>query len=415
MNLIANITSFFYQILINAFSFVLPVLAILSPRLKAFYQGRLESESVLEYYELNTVQKPVAWFHCASLGEFEQGRPVIEAFRAQYPHYFILLTFFSPSGYEVRKSYNQVDKVMYLPVDTQKNAARFLKIFRPKVVIFVKYEFWPNFVNAIKNSEAKLIGISVIFRPEQIYFKWYGAYFRGVLSKFDHFFIQNQTSGNLLKDLSFEEFTVSGDTRFDRVKQNAMHVSPIDKIKNFVQENTVLVAGSVWPKDLEVLKPVFKAFPQMKTILVPHDIHPEEINEWKNSLGAVLFSEETNKEKHVLIVDAVGYLSAIYQYADYAYVGGAFGKGLHNILEAVVFGVPVFFGNKSYKKFQEAVDLEGVGVAFSLSDGSEMINKIRYFQDNLWKKADIKKLADQYIESGAGATDDILKYLAKIS
>jgi 3-deoxy-D-manno-octulosonic-acid transferase len=153
----------------------------------------------------------------------------------------------------------------------------------------------------------------------------------------------------------------------------------------------------------------------MKTILVPHDIHPEEINEWKNSLGAVLFSEETNKEKHVLIVDAVGYLSAIYQYADYAYVGGAFGKGLHNILEAVVFGVPVFFGNKSYKKFQEAVDLEGVGVAFSLSDGSEMINKIRYFQDNLWKKADIKKLADQYIESGAGATDDILKYLAKIS
>ncbi len=273
MNLIANITSFFYQILINAFSFVLPVLAIFSPRLKAFYQGRLESEGVLEYYELNPVQNPVVWFHCASLGEFEQGRPVIEAFRAQYPHYFILLTFFSPSGYEVRKSYNQVDKVMYLPVDTQKNAARFLKIFRPKVVIFVKYEFWPNFVNAIKNSDAKLIGISVIFRPKQIYFKWYGAYFRGVLRKFDHFFIQNQSSENLLKDLSFEEFTVSGDTRFDRVKQNAMHVSPIDKIKNFVQENTVLVAGSVWPKDLEVLKPVFKAFPQMKTILVPHDIH----------------------------------------------------------------------------------------------------------------------------------------------
>ncbi|MCA0364893.1 MAG: 3-deoxy-D-manno-octulosonic acid transferase [Bacteroidetes bacterium] len=415
MNLIANITSFFYQILINAFSFVLPVLAIFSPGLKAFYQGRLESEGVLEYYELNTVQKPVVWFHCASLGEFEQGRPVIEAFRAQYPHYFILLTFFSPSGYEVRKSYNQVDKVMYLPVDTQKNAARFLKIFRPKVVIFVKYEFWPNFVNAIKNSEAKLIGISVIFRPKQIYFKWYGAYFRGVLSKFDHFFIQNQTSGNLLKDLSFEEFTVSGDTRFDRVKQNAMHVSPIDKIKNFVQENTVLVAGSVWPRDLEVLKPVFKAFPEMKIILVPHDIHPEEINEWKNSLGAVLFSEEINTEKQVLIVDAVGYLSAIYQYADYAYVGGAFGKGLHNILEAAVFGVPVFFGNKNYKKFQEAVDLEEIGVAFSLSDGPEMINKIQYFQDNLWKKADIKKLADQYIESGAGATDDILKYLAKIS
>ncbi|MFN8431342.1 MAG: glycosyltransferase N-terminal domain-containing protein [Spirosomataceae bacterium] len=415
MNLIANITSFFYQVLINTFSVALTVLAIFSSKLKAFYQGRLESENVLEYFESNPVQKPVAWFHCASLGEFEQGRPVIEAFRAQYPHYFILLTFFSPSGYEVRKSYNQVDKVMYLPVDTQKNAARFLKIFRPKVVIFVKYEFWPNFVNAIKNSEAKLIGISVIFRPKQIYFKWYGAYFRDVLSKFDHFFIQNQTSGNLLKDLSFEEFTVSGDTRFDRVKQNAMHVSPIDKIKNFIQENTVLVAGSVWPRDLEVLKPVFKAFPQMKTILVPHDIHPEEINEWKNSLGAVLFSEETNKEKQVLIVDAVGYLSAIYQYADYAYVGGAFGKGLHNILEAVVFGVPVFFGNKNYKKFQEAVDLEGVGVAFSLSDGPEMINKIQYFQDNLWKKADIKKLADQYIESGAGATDDILKYLAKIS
>jgi len=414
MNLIANITSFFYQVLINAFSVVLPVLARVSPKLNEFYRGRLESEDVLKNFESNPTLKPVVWFHCASLGEFEQGRPVIEAFRAQYPNYFILLTFFSPSGYKVRKNYNQVDKVMYLPVDTRKNAASFLKIFKPEVVVFVKYEFWPNFVNAIKNSEAKLVGISVIFRPKQVYFKWYGAYFKNILRNFDHFFVQNQTSGNLLKDLSFENFTVSGDTRFDRVKQNAKNVSQIYKIKNFVQENSVLVAGSVWPKDLEVLKPVFKAFPEMKVILVPHDIHPEEINEWKNSLDAVLFSEEINTEKQVLIIDAVGYLSAIYQYADYAYVGGAFGKGLHNILEAAVFGVPVFFGNKNYQKFQEAVDLEKLAVAFSVGNSSEMVEKMKYFLENITAKQKVKDLAQSYIESGAGATDDILKYLAKI-
>lgn len=410
MSIIATTTAVFYNGLIRVIDWFLPYLSVFFSKLEEFYFGQKISSDVLKYYQDKPIGEPVAWFHCASLGEFEQGRPVIEAFRKEYPSYFILLTFFSPSGYRVRKEYDQVDKVMYLPIDTPKNAKNFIDIFKPQIVVFVKYEFWPNFISSIKKSGALLIGVSVTFRKEQVYFKWYGSFFKKILKNFDHFFLQNTISADLLTSISIKDFTVSGDTRFDRVRQNASNVPKIEKIERFIQGKATLVAGSFWPADLEVLLVFIKLFPDVKVILVPHDINKDEILNLKTSLTASLFSENINPNNQIMIVDAVGYLSSIYQYADFAYVGGGFGKGLHNILEAVVFGVPVFFGNKNYLKFNEAVDLEKLEVAFPIEGSDDFIEKIFFFINNDSAKQKIKKLALTYINGGAGATEYVLKY-----
>ncbi len=348
-------------------------------------------------------REKVIWFHCASLGEFEQGRPVLESFKQQYPAYSILLTFFSPSGYEVRKHYPQADFICYVPWDTPARAEAFVTAANAEKVIFVKYEFWPNLIAAIRRSGAQLVGISVILRPSQAFFKPWGGYMREALTSFDHLFVQNAETGALLESIGYTRFTVAGDTRFDRVLATAQAAEEVPGIREFLGEAPVLVAVSVWPEDMEVLIPFIRQHQEMKFILAPHDIKPEQIEAWRQKTGGVLFSELPGRGQ-VLYINNVGLLSKLYKYGQYAFVGGAYRTGLHNILEPVVFGMPVFFGNKKYKKFQEALDLLAIGVATAVDQ--ELEGAFRAVDPER-----IRSSAEEYVERNAGATAKILEFI----
>ena len=395
---------------------LLPVGKLFGGKTAAFVAGQ-ESINYSLLKAWRNTQSKIIWFHCASLGEFEQGRPVLEGFREQHPDYGILLTFFSPSGYEVRKNYNKADFIGYLPLDTASNARKFIQAVQPNIVIFVKYEFWPNFIREINKAKAHLTGISVIFRPGQAFFKSWGAFFRKTLSYFDFFFVQNEDSARLLNSITFKNFEIVGDTRFDRVINTATQKIHIPGIEVFIAakpdpeaekkswEGKVMVVGSAWKEDIEVLKPFIKNHQEMKFIIAPHEIHPEEINQWEEELDAVVFSKfENTTEKKVLIIDSIGLLSRLYKYADYAFVGGGFRTGLHNILEPAVFGIPIFFGERKFKKFQEALDLIEIGVAFPVKKNlDEVFAEI----DTDW----VREKAAAYVEKNSGATQKILAYL----
>lgn len=373
-------------------------------KLKSFAQGR----EGLDFNDLAAWRDKgdkLIWFHCASLGEFEQGRPVLEEFKVRHPEYLILLTFFSPSGYDIRKNYAHADKVVYLPIDRASNARRFVQAVRPNKVVFVKYEFWPNVIREIKNFGAHLIGISVILRESQAFFKSYGGFFRETLNNFDFLFVQNPVSGSLLDSIHYTQYQIVGDTRFDRVLATAEGNTEVKGIADFVQGYPTMVIGSAWQEDLEVLKPFILKNKEMRFIIAPHEIKPHQINTWKNELGAELYSEIGEEiGTHVLLVDSIGLLSKLYAYADYAWVGGAYKSGLHNILEAGVFGVPVFFGDKKYHKFQEAVDLIQVGVAFPIKETLDGV------LEGIDKEL-VKNHAHQYVQQNIGATGKILAYL----
>ncbi len=347
----------------------------------------------------------VIWFHCASLGEFEQGRPVLEEYKKLHSDYKVLLTFFSPSGYEVRKNYAGADFICYVPWDVPGRARAFVKAARAEKVVIVKYEFWPNLIHEIKASGAELIGISVILRENQAFFKSWGEYLRDVLFAFDHLFVQNQKTVDLLEKIGYRDYTLAGDTRFDRVIATAKVGEEIQGLSTFLENKKVLVAGSVWPEDMDVLIPFMRNHPEMKFIVAPHDIKSDQIQKWRSMTGGILYSQfDPQSKEQILYIDNVGMLSKLYKYGHYAWVGGAYRTGLHNILEPVVFGVPVFFGNKKYKKFQEALDLLELGVAHAISENLEEV-----FQqiDPLV----IKTKAQTYVQANAGATEKILKFL----
>ena len=418
MKIIDTLIGFGYNLFIYLINKVIGVAKFFGPKAKLFVEGQEQILIVLENIKTWKNQNPykeIIWFHCASLGEFEQGRPVLEAFKNQNPAFSVLLTFFSPSGYEIRKNYPLADFICYLPIDTKSNTKRFVEIVNPKIAVFVKYEFWPNIIKALKSNGTKLIGISVILRESQSFFKPWGGYVKEVLLSFEHLFVQNEITAKLLESIGYENYTIAGDTRFDRVLDNLAKIQPIPGIKDFIKDKQVFIVGSAWSEDMEILIPFALNNPRLKFIIAPHELHESQINDWTNKLSAIKYSAfkgDNQSDSQVLIIDSIGLLSSLYQYAHFAFVGGSFGKGLHNILEAAVFGVPIFFGDKRFYKFEEAKDLISRKVAFPVKDTDsfkevfEGLDSKRLFE--------IKTASENYVKSQSGATGTIIKFLAKI-
>lgn len=390
------------------------ITAPFNAKAKAFVNGRADLFSKLQA-SFKSVNTPIAWVHCASLGEFEQGRPIIEKFKKEFPSYKILLTFFSPSGYEVRKNYALADFVFYLPWDTLGNAIRFVGITQPKIAFFIKYEFWRNYTQALASKNIPILSVSSIFREEQVFFKSYGSWFRSTLNKFNHFFVQNEKSIRLLKSIGLTNVTIAGDTRFDRVNEVIIQAKEIPIAKTFKGPENVMVVGSCWSEDLELLAPhINSSGGKLKFIIAPHEIKESFLKEIETALSVktIRYSNANDQveDYDVLIIDNVGMLSSLYRYGEYAFVGGGLGKGLHNILEAACYGVPVFFGNKNYQKFQEARDLIMRGGAFEVSDYADFKSKFELLinrPENYLLACEVTK---SYVLENIGATNKIISY-----
>ena len=357
------------------------------------------------------------WFHASSLGEFEQGRPLIEKIKAEHPEYKILLTFFSPSGYEVRKNYGGADVVCYLPFDTPYRVKKFLDLSKPVMAIFIKYEFWDNYLSELKRRNIPVYIVSAIFRKEQLFFKWYGGMYRKVLSYFTHIFVQDDASRELLSKYGVTNVSVFGDTRFDRVQDVYKNTKQVPMVDLFVNNNRsdnqlTMVAGSSWQQDEEVYLNYFNEHPELKLIIAPHEIHKDHLMHIESMLKrpSIRLSEATEKDikgKSCLIVDSFGLLSSIYRYGDLAYIGGGFGAGIHNVLEAAVYGMPVIFGPK-YQKFKEARDLLQVGGAFSITDEKTFESKMEELSTYRDLLDAAGAAAGDFVKSNIGATNRII-------
>ncbi len=394
---------------------IVKLLALFSPKIKLFVNGRKTVFQTLES-KINSSDKTI-WFHAASLGEFEQGLPVMEKIKDQFPNHKIIVTFFSPSGYEVRKNNTTADTTVYLPLDTKSNAQKFLNRVHPDLVFFIKYEYWPNYLNELKKRNIKTYLISGIFRENQAFFKWYGGFYRNALKAFDYFFVQNENSKLLLQKLGFNNVKISGDTRFDRVVSILERDNSLDFIGQFKNNTTTIVIGSSWPKDESLLMNyINKTNEKVKFIIAPHNINAEQIQELKNSISkkVILFSEKGNidlSEYDVLIVDTIGILTKIYSYADIAYVGGGYGNpGVHNILEPATFGIPIIVG-PNFSHFAEAVALVHQEGCISISNQNELNDAF----SNLISNEDIRHekghICSTFVQMNKGATAVILKHI----
>lgn len=362
------------------------------------------------------------WFHASSLGEFEQGRPMMEKIKAEYPEYKILLTFFSPSGYEVRKNYNGADVICYLPFDTPFRVKKFLNLANPAIAVFIKYEFWGNYLHELKRRNIPVYIISAIFRRDQLFFQWFGSPYLKMLHNFTSLFVQDERSEVLLSEYGITNAYVTGDTRFDRVLDVRRQARDLPNVERFVcgeggEKQLTLVAGSTWPQDEEILIPYFNEHPEMKLIIAPHEIHCEHLQSIESllkrpsvRLSEVLKNPSLLEGKECLIVDSFGLLSSIYRYGTISYIGGGFGAGIHNTLEAAVYGIPVLFGPK-YQKFKEAKDLIKVGGGFSVSDSCSFCEKM----DELLTYREVLEAAGQsagrFVSDNAGATDVVLEMM----
>lgn len=347
------------------------------------------------------------WFHFASLGEFEQGRPVLEQLKKVAPVHKIVITFYSPSGYEIRKNYSLADHVFYLPLDTRKNAGRFIKLINPSIAVFTKYEYWYHHFKALSERNIPLFIVSAIFRENQIFFKWYGSLHRKTLSYVSHFFAQNEKSRDLLNKIGFDNVSISGDTRFDRVAQNASHPQDLPLIRSFCGTHKVFIGGSTWPEDEALLSRLAPKLPDWKFIIAPHEIHPDKLLATEKLFpGSTRYSQlSTSAEGKTLIIDNVGMLSSLYQHGAIAFIGGGFGAGIHNTLEAAAFGLPVIFGPK-YSKFQEARDLISSGGGFTVKTYEELESCINSLLKDYQQSGEVAK---NYVMSNTGATEIILK------
>lgn len=399
---IYNIGIAFYAILLKFASFF-------NPKAKLFTSGRKNIFQEIAK-KIKPQDQPI-WFHFASLGEFEQGRPVLEAIKTKQPSQKIVVTFFSPSGYEIRKNYALAD-VFYLPLDTASNAKRFVDLINPKQAFFTKYEFWYHYFKVLNERKIPLYLISGIFRPNQVFFKWYGGFHRKILKNVSHFFVQNKESITLLKGIRIENVSLAGDTRFDRVYENTRQPKRLELIEKFCGQANVFIAGSTWLPDEKLLASLVEKYPHWKFIIAPHEIgqtHIEEIEELfpKAVKFSVIDSQLSENLPQILIVDNIGMLSSLYQYAKVAYIGGGFGVGIHNTLEAAAFDLPVIFGPK-YDKFQEAKDLIEIDAAKSISTEDELLNAFEYFKEN--EKASVA--AKNYVEEQKGATELIVNFLS---
>lgn len=406
-----------YNILIYIVGFFLRIIALFNKKLKLFVDGRKEVFIKLKN-EISTNDK-VIWIHCASLGEFEQGRPIIEKLKIKYPTYKIVLTFFSPSGYEVRKNYKGADVICYLPLDTKSNAQKFIELTHPTLAIFVKYEFWPNILKELKNQQIDTILVSGIFRENQVFFKGVGSWMRKSLSGFSYFFVQDDNSKNLLNSIGFSNVEKSGDTRFDRVFEITQQANQLDFMSEFKGNHLLLVCGSTWKEDEDLLVQYINnsELKNQKFIFAPHNIKQKEIEELQQRINkkVVLYSDKSNQnlaDAQVLIIDAIGFLTKVYNYADVAYVGGAFSTGLHNVLEPATFGIPIIIGPE-YQKFKEAVDLVDLGGIISIKNQKELnseLNELFLYSEIRTMKGKVSK---DFITNNVGATKMILTYLDK--
>jgi len=400
-----------YNLIIGIARLGLLVVSIFNKKTRRFAEGRknlfdhLQSE-----FKTNTCR--VIWVHCASLGEFEQGRPVMEKLKGEFPTYKILLTFFSPSGYEVRKNYDKADFVFYLPLDTKRNAIRFIEIAKPSLAIFIKYEFWLHYSSELKRRNIPLLSVSSIFRDSQLFFKRYGGFYKKILLNFSYFFVQNDESLRLLKSIQIQNCMKAGDTRFDRVYEMVKKGEAIPLVEQFKGNEKLMVIGSCWPEDLDVLIPfINEKYYHLKFIIAPHEISDSFIQNLTIRYSKAKDAKLENYQ--VLIIDNIGMLSRLYRYGEFAFIGGAFGKGLHNILEAACYGIPVFFGNKRYKKFQEARDLINRGGAFEVADYTELKEKYEAVTEpqNFLLACEVTK---QYVQENLGATEKVMEYCRKL-
>ncbi|MFA9190916.1 glycosyltransferase N-terminal domain-containing protein [Flavobacterium sp. FZUC8N2.13] len=404
---------FLYNFIITIADFFLKIIALFNPKIKLFVSGRKTVFSTLAQ-KINANDKTI-WFHAASLGEYEQGLPVIEKIKEKHPSHKIVLTFFSPSGYEVRKNNIVADATVYLPMDTKKNAQEFLKLVHPEMVFFIKYEYWPNYLNELKKLNTPTYLISGIFRKNQMFFKWYGPFYRNALNTFTHFFVQNEASKNLLLQLEKTNVTISGDTRFDRVAAILEKDNRLDFISEFKDDTLNVVIGSSWPKDEELLVDFINSNTNnVKFIIAPHNIKNEQIQQLKNRINkkTVLFSEKESKnlaDFDVFIIDTIGILTKIYSYADIAYVGGGFGNpGVHNLLEPATFGVPIIIG-PHFSHFAEAIALVNLKGCISITNGKELT---AIFETLITDESNRKKkgsICSEFVNRNKGATSLILE------
>ncbi len=408
---------FFYNLAVYVYSGLITIASPFSEKARKWVKGRKNWKGTLS--AALTKERRYVWFHASSLGEFEQGRPVIEAFRKKYPEYGIVLTFFSPSGYEVRKNYPGADHICYLPADTYANAKKFIDLVNPAMVFFIKYEFWFNYIHRLYKKNIPLYFFSVKFRPGQHFFKWYGGWFRKMLKEIQWIFVQDASSEQLLKNINTGNSSVSGDTRFDRVLGVTRQKRSFPIIEQFAENSRIMVAGSTWPPDEELMVGLINTFSdRLKFIIAPHEIHQERIDtlQQKIKIRTVRLSEAENhdlKAAQVLIIDSIGILLHLYQYAQFAYIGGGFGKNIHNILESATFGVPVIFG-PNYHKFQEATDLIGLGGAFPVHNYKELEKIVHKLSGDKNFHDKCSGICSQFVLQRAGATDMIMKKIESL-
>ena len=404
---------FLYNLIIQIASFLLKIVAVFSPKIKLFVEGRKSVFEILES-KINAIDKTI-WFHAASLGEYEQGLPVIERIKEKFPSHKIVLTFFSPSGYEVRKNNLVADVTVYLPLDTKKNALQFLSIVRPEMVFFIKYEYWPIYLKELRKIGTPTYLISGIFRKTQLFFKWHGGFYRTALNTFTYFFVQNESSKKLLLELGKTNVAVSGDTRFDRVASILEKDNSLDFIETFKNDTLTIVAGSSWPKDENLLVDyINQTSEKIKFIIAPHNIKEEQIQELKKSISkkVVLFSEKSTKnlaDFDVFIIDTIGILTKIYSYSDIAYVGGGYGNpGVHNILEPATFGVPIVIG-PNFSHFAEATALVNREGCISISNKKELMDAFSNLIANDNIRHEKRHICNTFVQMNKGATDIIMK------
>ncbi len=425
-----------YTLVICCYGLILNIAALFSDKARTWVAGRRNLFGKLEQWiqSIDRERTPVIWFHASSLGEFEQGRPVIEAFKETRPESKIVLTFFSPSGYEIRKNYDQADLVIYLPLDLPRNARRFVELVNPSMAVFIKYDFWFNFLSELAMRRIPVFYVSAMFRPAHYFFKWYGSWPRKQLRGVTRFFVQDHESRKLMNNAGFDNVTVTGDTRFDRVFAIAKQKKTFPLIEHFMGNQPVFICGSTWPADEKILFPWIREVigerqhnqttgsstgdrqpgPGLKFIIAPHDTGEQRIREISEGLNlpCIRYSEltvENNKTAGILIIDVIGILSQLYQYAWLAFIGGGFGSGLHNIQEPVTFGVPVLFG-PGYQKFREATDLVRLGGAFTLSTTSELRHTVEKLTGDPELHSRASACCRNYVDENRGATEKIMQW-----
>jgi len=404
-----------YNVIIYLYLFGVAILSLFNEKVRKMWQG--ERQAIRTIKEKMDPNAQYVWFHAASLGEFEQGRPLMEQLRREHPEYKILLTFFSPSGYEVRKNYEGADIICYLPLDTITNARRFLRTIRPVMAFFIKYEFWYNYLHILRHRGVPVYSVSSIFRPGQVFFRWYGRQYAHVLKCFTRFYVQNEVSRELLSTIGITDVTVVGDTRFDRVLQIKEAAKKLPIVEAFKGNSKCFIAGSSWQPDEEIFIPWLNEHPDWKVIIAPHVIGEEHLQQIEKQLAGRKVGRYSALEKldtleeleklDVLIIDCFGLLSSIYGYADVTYVGGGFGVGIHNTLEAAVWDVPVIFGPNN-QRFQEAQGLKACGGGMEIGNASDFQRIMQGFVEHPTLAKELGEKSGAFVESMTGATRKIL-------